>query len=238
MRGIKLDYPITPIAHILTPFSQKFAIPRQGLGISPAKGTIVFADNIDALQACDGIEAFSHLWILFIFHENVDQGFKSKVRPPRLGGNKKIGVFASRSSFRPNGIGMSLVKNLGMKDKQLLVDGVDLLNNTPIVDIKPYLPYADSLSDAVAGYAEEKPNSTLSVIFSATAQQQLDRYKEVHCDLPILIYSVLAQDPRPSYKSAKQDSKMYFIRLYNLDIKWLVAGNTVNVIEIFPIGDA
>ena len=233
-----MNYSITPIAHILTPFSQKFAIPRQGLGLSPAKGAIVFDDHIDALQACDGIEAFSHLWILFIFHENIDQGFKAKVRPPRLGGNKKIGVFASRSSFRPNGIGMSLVRNLGMNDKQLLVDGVDLLNNTPIVDIKPYLPYADSLSDAFAGYASEKPNNTLTIEFSVTAQQQLDKYKEVHSDLPTLINTVLAQDPRPSYKSGKQDNKIYFIRLYTLDIKWCVEGNTINVIEIFPFTNA
>lgn len=233
-----MNYPITPIAHILTPFSQKFAIPRQGLGISPAKGTIIFSDHIDAMQACDGIEAFSHLWIMFIFHENLDQGFKAKVRPPRLGGNKKIGVFASRSSFRPNGIGMSLVSNLGMKEEHLLVGGVDLLNNTPIVDIKPYIPYADSLSDAVAGYADEKPNNALAVIFTSNAHHQLDKHKEIYSDLPILINSVLAQDPRPAYKSAKQDSKIYFIRLYNLDIKWRVTGNTAHVIEIFPICEA
>lgn len=238
LRGIKLNHSITPIAHILTPFSQKFAIPRQGLGISPAKGSIVFADHIEATQACDGIDAFSHLWILFIFHENLNQGFTAKIRPPRLGGNKKIGVFASRSSFRPNGIGMSLVKNLGMKDGELLVGGVDLLNNTPIVDIKPYIPYADSFSDAVAGYADEKPINTLTVAFTSTAQHQLDKYKALHCDLPILINSVLAQDPRPAYKSAKPDSKTYFIRLYNLDIKWRVTGNTANVIDIFPINDA
>lgn len=238
LRGIKLNHPITPIAHILTPFSQKFAIPRQGLGVSPAKGTIVFAEHIEASHACDGIEAFSHLWILFIFHENLKQGFTAKVRPPRLGGNKKIGVFASRSSFRPNGIGMSLVSNLGLKGEQLLVGGVDLLNNTPIVDIKPYIPYADSLSDAVAGYADTKPNDTLAVIFTQAAQYQLDKYKEIYCDLAILINSVLAQDPRPAYKSAKQDSKIYFIRLYNLDIKWVVADNAANVIDIFPISDA
>jgi tRNA-Thr(GGU) m(6)t(6)A37 methyltransferase TsaA len=190
------------------------------------------------MQACDGIEAFSHLWIMFIFHENLDQGFKAKVRPPRLGGNKKIGVFASRSSFRPNGIGMSLVSNLGMKEEHLLVGGVDLLNNTPIVDIKPYIPYADSLSDAVAGYADEKPNNALAVIFTSNAHHQLDKHKEIYSDLPILINSVLAQDPRPAYKSAKQDSKIYFIRLYNLDIKWRVTGNTAHVIEIFPICEA
>lgn len=235
---MKLNYPITPIAHILTPFSQKFAIPRQGLGLSPAKGTIVFTTEVDASQATDGIEAFSHLWILFLFHENLDQGFKAKVRPPRLGGNKKVGVFASRSSFRPNGIGMSLVRNLGMINEQLLVDGVDLLNNTPIIDIKPYLPYADSPNNAFAGYAEEKPNSPLRVTFSAIAQQQLDKHKEMYSDLPVLITQVLAQDPRPSYKSAKQDNKIYFVRLYHLDIKWLVVGNTANVTEIYPIVDA
>jgi tRNA-Thr(GGU) m(6)t(6)A37 methyltransferase TsaA len=230
-----LNYPITPIGHILTPFSQKFAIPRQGLSLSPAKGTIVFTDDIDVKQASDGIEAFSHLWILFLFHENLAQGFKAKVRPPRLGGNKKVGVFASRSSFRPNGIGMSLVRNLGMKDKQLLVDGVDLLDKTPIIDIKPYLPYADAVSEAYAGYADDKPINTLAVKFSASALQQLDSFQEKYSDLSALIRDVLAQDPRPSYKSNKQDNKVYFIRLYNLDIKWLVEGNTALVTEIYPI---
>lgn len=230
-----MNYPITPIGHILTPFSQKFAIPRQGLSLSHAKGTIVFTDDIDVMQASDGIEAFSHLWILFLFHENIAQGYKAKVRPPRLGGNKKVGVFASRSSFRPNGIGMSLVRNLGMKDKHLLVGGVDLLNKTPVIDIKPYLPYADTVSEASAGYANDKPINTLAVRFSASALQQLDSFQEKYSDLPSLIREVLAQDPRPSYKSNKPDNKVYFIRLYNLDIKWLVDDNTALVTDIYPI---
>ena len=230
-----MNYSVSPIGHILTPFSQKFAIPRQGLALSPAKGTVVFSDEIDVAQATDGIDAFSHLWLLFLFHENLAQGFKAKVRPPRLGGNKKIGVFASRSSFRPNGIGMSLVKNLGIKNNQLLVEGVDLLNKTPIVDIKPYLPYADAAIEACAGYASDKPSNTLNVKFSAVAQLQLKTFEAQYSDLPTLIPAVLAQDPRPSYKSSKHDSKTYIIRLYNLDIKWLVDDNIAQVLEIYPI---
>lgn len=238
MHGINLNYPITPIAHISTPFSQKFAIPRQGLSLSPAKGTIIFTKQIDVVQATDGIDAFSHLWVLFLFHENLAQGFKAKVRPPRLGGNKKIGVFASRSSFRPNGIGMSLVRNLGMKDNQLFVDGVDLLDKTPIIDIKPYLPYADTVPNAFAGYADEKPGNTLVVKFSTEAKQQLTLLTEKHSDLPLLITDVLAQDPRPSYKSGKHDSKIYFIRLYDLDIKWTVETDTALVTDIYPIANS
>lgn len=230
-----MNYPISPIGHILTPFSQKFAIPRQGLSLSPAKGSVVFSKEIDVVQATDGIDAFSHLWLLFLFHENLAQGFKAKVRPPRLGGNKKIGVFASRSSFRPNGIGMSLVKNLGLHNNQLLVEGVDLLNKTPIVDIKPYLPYADAVPKASAGYANDKPSNTLTVKFSAPAQQQLNIFEAQYSDLPSLIPAVLAQDPRPSYKSSKYDNKIYIIRLYNLDIKWLVEDNTAHVLAIYPI---
>lgn len=228
-----ISSPVAPIAHILTPFSQKFSIPRQGLSLSPAKGTIVFAEEFDVVQATDGIEDFSHLWLLFLFHKNIGQGFKAKVRPPRLGGNKKIGVFASRSSFRPNGIGMSLVKNLGMRGKRLIVEGVDLLNETPILDIKPYLPYADEAANAFAGYAQDKPSSALAVEFTAVASQQLRTFEAQYSDLPSLIKAVLAQDPRPSYKSTQQDSKIYFIRLYEFDIKWHVNDNTAHILEIY-----
>lgn len=225
---------ITPIAHILTPFAQKFAIPRQGLSLSCAKGELVFHEHINAQQALDGIEAFSHLWLLFLFHENIDKGFKAKVRPPRLGGNKKIGVFATRSSFRPNNIGMSLVKNLGFVDNRLRVEGVDLLNNTPIVDIKPYLPYADSLPNAQAGFAQLKPNVPLNLAFHNKVQKKLLELQARYSDITQLIHNVLTQDPRPSYKRNKHDDKLYIIQLYDIEISWRVIEQTVEVVDIYP----
>ncbi|MDT0595851.1 tRNA (N6-threonylcarbamoyladenosine(37)-N6)-methyltransferase TrmO [Aestuariibacter sp. P117] len=216
------------IANIQTPFSQKFAIPRQGNGLSIAKGKIKFLPHIDVMQALDGIDAFSHLWILFVFHDNLAQGYKSKVRPPRLGGNKKMGVFATRSTFRPNAIGMSLVKNLGFEDKELHVSGVDLLNNTPILDIKPYLPYADIENTAQAGYAEEKPTTSLKVNFADSVYDTLDRLSTQHADYLPLLVSVLEQDPRPAYKQQQADNKVYHLALYNSDVHWQVLANQNN----------
>ncbi len=227
-----MHYSIEPIAYINTPFRQKFAIPRQSLALSPAVGEVTFCEHIDASQALEGIEAFSHLWLLFIFHQNIAQGYKAKVRPPRLGGNKKIGVFASRSSFRPNGIGMSLVKNLGLHNGVLKVAGVDLVNNTPIIDIKPYLPYADAIVDARAGYAQHSPDPTLGVSFSPQAAKTLRNIEREYPDLCELITAVLQQDPRPSYKKDKDDSKHYFVQLYHFDIQWHVIGQHAEVIEI------
>lgn len=217
-----MEYSIKPIAYIETPYKQKFSIPRQGLALSSAKGQIIFENHIDVSQSLNGIDGFSHLWLLFVLHENIDKGFKSMVRPPRLGGNAKIGVFASRSSFRPNHIGMSLVTNLGLHNKVLSVGGVDLLNQTPIVDIKPYLPYADNISNASASYAEQKPIKKLQIQYSTTALSALKMFKNVHHDLDVLIQNVIEQDPRPSYKQNKPDDKVYFIQLYDYEITWQV----------------
>jgi tRNA-Thr(GGU) m(6)t(6)A37 methyltransferase TsaA len=226
---------LTPIGHIITPFTQKFSIPRQGFGLSLAKGEIIFSDHIKALQALEGIDAFSHLWILFLFHENLAKGYSDKVRPPRFGGNKKIGVFASRSSFRPNGIGMSVVENLGTLGKTLIVGGVDLLSHTPIIDIKPYIPYADCVENALGGYAHSKPLELLSVTYSDAAVKSVSNYSQQYPDLLLLINNVLAQDPRPAYKKNKPDDKTYFIQLWDIEIKWLVIDTAVNVIDVYSI---
>ncbi|MFT4655541.1 MAG: hypothetical protein ACI82S_003205, partial [Patiriisocius sp.] len=145
----------------------------------------------------------------------------------------KIGVFASRSSFRPNGIGMSVVKNLGVKNNKLMVEGVDLLSNTPILDIKPYLPYADIVQHASAGYAQDKPLPTLDLIYSQQAADQLALYQSQYPDFADLLQSILAQDPRPSYKQTKPDAKVYFVQLYDIEVRWLVNHNAVEVIDIY-----
>lgn len=235
--GISLSYTINPIGTMLSPFKQKFAIPRQSQALSVAKGEIEFTDMVDPAQALDGIEDFSHLWLIFLFHENLEQGYSNKVRPPRLGGNKKIGVFASRSTFRPNGIGMSLVTNLGMHKKRLRVGGIDLLDGTPIIDIKPYLPYADIQDNATAGYASETPKTSLRVEFSSQALPQMALFKQQHDEFDALLVNVLSQDPRPAYKSkgTASDDKIYHVTLYNADIHWQVINNTVWVQNISTV---
>jgi tRNA-Thr(GGU) m(6)t(6)A37 methyltransferase TsaA len=224
-----LSYNITPIGQIITPFHQKFGIPRQGLGLSKVKGEIQLYSHIDAELACQGIEQFSHLWILFLFHQNEDKGWSERVRPPRLGGNQKLGVFATRSSFRPNAIGMSVVKLLEVRDSKLLVEGVDMLNNSPIIDIKPYVHYADAVVDAYSGFAQDTPKASLSVTYSDLAIEQIAETSHKYPDFPELIDSILSQDPRPAYKQRKEDPKLYHLRLYDIDIVFSVHSTTAHV---------
>ena len=179
----------------------------------------------------EGIEQYSHLWLLFSFHENLEQGFKAKVRPPRLGGNDKIGVFATRATFRPNGIGQSVVKlHRVINDNgqiSLEISDMDLVDGTPILDIKPYIPYSDSIADAKSGMAQQKPELK-RVEFTdecLTQLKQTPNYDEVK----ILIKQVLAQDPRPAYKQNKPDSKTYFISINNLNIGWQVNNDIITV---------
>ena len=233
-----MQHTIEPIGILHSPFKQKFAIPRQSQALSVAKGSIKFAENINIEQALDGIDAFSHLWLLFLFHENLAAGFTQKVRPPRLGGNKKIGVFATRSTFRPNGIGMSLVQNLGVTNKCLQVGGIDLLDQTPIVDIKPYLPYADVAAHATAGYAATPPEHKLTVSYTETAAQQAIAFSAQHPDFMVLLSNILEQDPRPAYKQNNIDNKRYHIDLYNAQISFVVIDNGIEVFEIIPQGHA
>jgi tRNA-Thr(GGU) m(6)t(6)A37 methyltransferase TsaA len=167
------SFKIAPIGVISTPFKQKFGIPRQP-GLAPAAlGVIDITAPYDDINAFRGLEQFSHLWLLFHFHKHADKNWSPLIRPPRLGGNEKIGVFASRSTFRPNGLGQSVVKlNEVSKDKgkvTITVSGVDLLDQTPIIDIKPYIPYSDSIPKAQAGYASEAPNKNYPTVFSHIA---------------------------------------------------------------------
>ena len=223
---------LTPIGHIFTPFTQKFGIPRQGAGLSIAKGRIAFAEHIQVEDACAGLSEFSHLWLLFEFHQHREKSASQKVRPPRLGGNKKQGVFATRSSFRPNGIGMSLVKNLGLHDEQLVVQGIDLLDQTPILDIKPYLVYSDCIEDAKSAYAQAPPSTDLTLKYAQGVFDKVLSLQANYPDLAALIENVICSDPRPAYKAAKPDEKQYFVRLYDIDIAFRIEENTALVSEL------
>lgn len=226
-------YEFREIGEISTPFKQKFGIPRQSQSLSTAKGIIRFSSDINPANACRGLDAFSHLWISFIFHKNIQAGWTDTVRPPRLGGNEKVGVFASRSTFRPNPIGLSVVKNLGLNDNnELVVEGVDLLDNTPIIDIKPYIKYADRIEHAVSGFADQAPNQSMRIEYSATAAKQLACIALEHNDFQSLLENVLQQDPRPAYKKEASDSKTYSVLLHKYDVSWQVIDSINYVIDI------
>src|SRR5574344_398957 len=161
---------MTPIAHIHTSFPSKFGIPRQSNIVSNLPATIVFTPEYRNIEALRGIEDFDYLWLIWEFSENVRSTWSPTVRPPRLGGNRRMGVFATRSPFRPNPIGLSSVRLVGLEQTKdwgtvLRVSGADLMNGTPIYDIKPYLPYADCHPDATGGYTDETPRTVLNVEF-------------------------------------------------------------------------
>ena len=216
---------IEPIAYIRSDFKEKFGIPRQSLRAPSLLARVVFLppyNNADALREMEG---FSHLWLLFDFSKTRGEGFSPTVRPPRLGGNKRVGVFASRSPFRPNHIGLSCVKLEGIIDgengKELLVSGADLLDKTPIFDIKPYLPFADCILDAKGGYADEQKTHRLEVVFENGLREKIPKDK-----LQGLL-ECLADDPRPSYQ--EDDKREYGMAFAEFEIKFSVQGNTLSV---------
>jgi tRNA-Thr(GGU) m(6)t(6)A37 methyltransferase TsaA len=229
---------LRPIAYIKSPYKQKFAIPRQPNLVKEAKGEIIFEKAFSDPNCLRDIEQFSHLWLIFIFHETQDKGWSPTVQPPRLGGKENVGVFSTRSTFRPNPLGMSVVENLGWEQSGsslvLRVGGVDILDNTPIVDIKPYIPYADALPDAQAGFAETPPASDYEIIFSPEADKKLDNLKADYPELKVFITAVLKQDPRPAWRKKDIDDKRYGMTLYNLNIKWQIQENQIQVISIKP----
>lgn len=214
---------LTAIGKVNSPYKEKFAIPRQPNLATSAKGSIELTGDYADANAVKSLEQFSHIWVIFVFHETMDNGWKNLVRPPRLGGNEKVGVLATRSTFRPNPIGMSVLKidkiNTSKNKVVIEVSGLDLLGQTPILDIKPYIPYADAIPAANAGYANTKPETIKEVQFS----QQVVNFCEAATNTPELqqlIEQVLSQDPRPAYKQLKDDDKTYGIRLYDFNILW------------------
>lgn len=232
---------VNAIGFIESPYQEKFAIPRQPGLVSAARGKIFLTNEHNHQDLVKDIEQFSHLWLVFIFHETQNQGWKPLVRPPRLGGNVKTGVLATRSTFRPNPIGMSVVKlervelaKLAGKSQVILhISGADLVNNTPIIDIKPYLPYSDAITEASAGFAQTEPANALQIQFSKQASTQLNHYSAQYPNITQLIEQVLAQDPRPAYKHGKIDTKDYGMSLYDLNIQWKMVD--LSTIEVFNI---
>jgi tRNA-Thr(GGU) m(6)t(6)A37 methyltransferase TsaA len=210
---------ITPVGYLRSCFREKFAIPRQPQLAPAARGVIELLPPYDQPAAVDGLEQVSHVWLLFLFHQALQEQPRLKVRPPRLGGNRSLGVFATRSSHRPNGIGQSVVKLDQVEAGRLWLSGIDLLDGTPIIDIKPYVPYADCLTAAHNGVAAEAP-ATIAVHWQACALQQA-REHAVRLGEPLveLIEQCLAQDPRPAYQRP-QPERRYGCRLWDVDVHW------------------
>lgn len=220
---------IQVIARMHSDFATKFGIPRQSGLVEELRSTIVFEPEFRNSDALRGIEDFSHLWIIWQFSEAVRQGWSPTVRPPRLGGNTRMGVFATRSPFRPNNLGLSSVKLLGVEHTAeygtvLHVGGADLMDGTPIFDIKPYIPYGDCHPEATGGFTDTAGEFLLQVEFPAHLLEKLPADKREAA------IGVLSHDPRPSYQ--RKPDRIYGLTFAGFDIRFKVAGDVLTVEEI------
>ncbi len=223
--------PFSVIGHVRSCFTEKFGTPRQPGIVPSARAELVFEPEYRNADAIRGLEDFSHVWLLFLFHKTAAQGWRPTVRPPRLGGNERKGVFATRSPFRPNPIGLSAVKLDGIDTTVphgpvLLLSGTDIVDGTPVLDVKPYLPFADSLPEARGGFARQAPEPVPVVIppgaEAACTPAQL-----------AVIRETLSADPRPAYHDDGQ--RLYGLSLDGLNIRWRCAGGAIHVESISPL---
>ena len=223
-----MEHPMQVIAHIRSDFPTKFGIPRQSGLVEALRATVVFEPEYRNPDALRGIGDFSHLWLIWEFSESVGHPWSPTVRPPRLGGNTRLGVFATRSPFRPNPIGLSCVRLLGTEQTRegtvLVVSGADLMDGTPIFDIKPYLPYADAHPEASGGFTEKAGAYLLNV---EVAPELLERLPET---LRPALLGVLEHDPRPSYQ--QDTARVYGMRFDRFDVRFTVDGDRLTVREI------
>ena len=220
------------IAHIKNDFTEKFGIPRQSGIVNTVKSDIVFESQYRNPDALRGLEQYTHIWILWEFTESVRSEWSPTVRPPRLGGNKRMGVFATRSPFRPNPIGLSCVKIDRIRldttsGPVITVSGADLMNGTSIYDIKPYLPYVDSHPDASNGFALDTREALLEVIIPDSIAENLSEAKRNE------LIEILAQDPRPQYQN--EPERVYTMSFGGYDVSFRVDSGTLNVCKIVQI---
>lgn len=231
------EFAVAQIGVIRSPWKEKFAVPRQPGLVQDGGGELHLQAPYNQPEAVRGLEAFSHIWILFMFHHTMAGGWRPTVRPPRLGGNARMGVFATRSTFRPNPVGMSLVELKGIRCEKsqviLQLGSLDLVDGTPVIDIKPYLPFAEALPDARAGYAQAAPEATMPVRFSAAAQQQIQQQAHIP-QLQRFITEVLAQDPRPAYRKGESLDREYAAWLLDFNVRWRIDEAGTEVIAVDP----
>ena len=226
-----MEGPITmePIAHIRTQFPDKFGIPRQSGMVDALRATVVFEPPYRKEEALRGLTEFSHIWLIWQFSRAVREGWSPTVRPPRLGGNERLGVFATRSPFRPNAIGLSCVRLLGIERSEkegsvLLVAGADLLDGTPILDVKPYLPYADCHAEATGGFAAGGDDRRLIVDFPPALLEKVPPQEREG------LLGVLSCDPRPPYQ--KDPGRIYGMAFGSVEVRFTVAEGTLTVRDV------
>lgn len=222
------EHIIKPIAHVRSDFSTKFGIPRQAGIVPELESVLVFEPEFRDTEALRGIEGFSHLWLIWQFSENLREGFSPTVRPPRLGGNERLGVFATRSPFRPNALGLSCVQLVGLEQMEglgtvLRLRGADLMDGTPVYDVKPYVPYADCHPEASSGFAADS-GKTLNVSFAEGTESLIPGEKLAP------LRGVLANDPRPRYQ--KDPERVYVMEFAGMEVKFSVDGEELLVREI------
>lgn len=231
-------YSFHPIGHVRSCYREKFGIPRQP-GLVKVPASIEILPAYSRPEAFRGLQDFSHIWVSFVFHQSMREHWKATVRPPRLGGNERVGVFASRSMFRPNPLGLSVVELTAVKetDTGMVLDivGGDFLDATPVLDIKPYLPYVDALAGARSGYAEMAPPAHLLVDFADHLGAFFDARVNIYPQLKHIITEILQYDPRPAYQAAGQDGRQYSMKLYDFDVKWQLREGRVWVSDIIEL---
>lgn len=232
-----MTFSFDTIAVIHSCYKEKFAIPRQAGLVTASTASIELCSPYNEIEATRGLEDFSHLWLSFIFHRHIGKGWSPVVKPPRLNGKQGIGVFATRASFRPNPIGLSLVEidSIEQRGEQVFihVKGADLLDKTPIIDIKPYIPYSDSIPDARGGFTEHVKEQLFNVIFSEKANKECRIASKKHPEIRLFIQQLLSLDHRPYY--LKHVEKSYSTKVYDYDLKWVIDNNQVRVVSLFPV---
>lgn len=235
-----MSFNIEAIGFIQSPFKEKFGIPRQPGLTQSIRSTLRLQPPFSDPESVRGLETCSHIWIIFIFNATQDKGWHPTVRPPRLGGNQRLGVFATRSTFRPNPIGLSVVRLVSIekqgKELCLEIADSDLLDGTPVLDIKPYLPYADCLPDAHFPLGKAPNPLPLNVIFSEQARSLCETIEQDQ-QLPLAtqITEVLQCDPRPAYQTDL--TRVYGIRLHQFNVRWQVLEDAIHVLEIDTLID-
>jgi tRNA-Thr(GGU) m(6)t(6)A37 methyltransferase TsaA len=229
-----MSYAVSPVGFVRSCFKEKFAIPRQPQLAPAARGVLELLAPFDQVQAIEGLEHVSHVWLLFVFHQALETQPRLKVRPPRLGGNQSLGVFATRSTHRPNGMGQSVVKLDKVEPGRLWLSGIDLLDGTPVLDIKPYVPYADCLPSAVNQIAATAPQ-LIEVRWSDGALLQAQQHSlRLAEPLVELIEQCLAQDPRPAYQKPIPERR-YGVRFWDVQVRWhYPLAGLIQVIEVVP----
>ncbi|MEB0077127.1 tRNA (N6-threonylcarbamoyladenosine(37)-N6)-methyltransferase TrmO [Pseudomonas sp. CCI3.2] len=229
-----MTYTVSPIGFMRSCFKEKFAIPRQPQLAPAARGVLELIAPFDHADAVQGLEQVSHVWLLFLFHQVLEEKPRLKVRPPRLGGNQSMGVFATRATHRPNGIGQSVVKLDKVEAGRLWVSGIDLLDGTPVIDIKPYVPYADVIDGASNRIASEAP-VLIAVDWADNALLQAQEHA-LRLSEPLieLIEQCLAQDPRPAYQIPTPERR-YGAQLWDVDVRWhYPQAGLIRVLEVVP----